>query len=416
MIRTAIDRFLEHPSVYLSMPIIAAIVGYTTKLMAIKMIFDPVEYKGVWKLGWQGIVPRSAGRMASIAVDTLARDLIDPRELIGRLDVARMAKEVEAPMNASIDRVVRELMLEYQPGLWESMPEVVRQLVINRIRGEAPRIMQEIFTDIQQNLEEVFDFKHTVVTALVKDKRAMNELIRRTGAPEMRFIARSGIYFGLVIGFLQAATYAIVHQGWVLPAYGLFIGFFTDWLALRMLFYPREPTRYLGITFHGLFLRRQQDVAVDYSEVMADQILTPAVIFEGLLNGPASDRLFQLVQVHVNHALERQTGPARPLVVLAFGSRKYQEMKKRTVELMIRELPDALTHAQKYAADAIDVRGTIVEKMKLMTSTQFERLLRPAFEQDEWKVIAVGGVLGFVVGLSQDLFIVKLMESVPWSL
>lgn len=33
-----------------------------------------------------------------------------------------------------------------------------------------------------------------------------------------------------------------------------------------------------------------------------------------------------------------------------------------------------------------------------MTTEQFEGVLRPVFQQDEWKLIAVGAVIGFLVG------------------
>jgi hypothetical protein len=36
--------------------------------------------------------------------------------------------------------------------------------------------------------------------------------------------------------------------------------------------------------------------------------------------------------------------------------------------------------------------------MQEMTTEEFEGVLRPVFEQDEWKLIAIGAVLGFLVG------------------
>ncbi len=36
--------------------------------------------------------------------------------------------------------------------------------------------------------------------------------------------------------------------------------------------------------------------------------------------------------------------------------------------------------------------------MEQMTTEQFEGVLRPVFQQDEWKLIAVGAVIGFLVG------------------
>lgn len=48
--------------------------------------------------------------------------------------------------------------------------------------------------------------------------------------------------------------------------------------------------------------------------------------------------------------------------------------------------------------DMLDIRNTLAAKMRLMTPTQFEGLLRPVFQQDEWILVLLGGVLGFLVG------------------
>src|ERR1700748_3395250 len=46
--------FKEHWWLYLSMPIIASIIGYLTKIVAIRMMFEPLEFIGIKPfLGWQ---------------------------------------------------------------------------------------------------------------------------------------------------------------------------------------------------------------------------------------------------------------------------------------------------------------------------------------------------------------------------
>jgi hypothetical protein len=51
-----------------------------------------------------------------------------------------------------------------------------------------------------------------------------------------------------------------------------------------------------------------------------------------------------------------------------------------------------------YAADAMNLPELLKQKMKLMTNAEFEGLLRPALKQDEWKLVTVGAILGFLIG------------------
>ena len=96
--------------------------------------------------------------------------------------------------------------------------------------------------------------------------------------------------------------------------------------------------------------------------------------------------------------VDDQAGVAQPLVVMAVGSQRYQRMKQDIAARLIERLPVALKSVEKYADDAMDVRNTLVSRMKQMTPEEFEGVLRPVFEQDEWILIAVGAALGFLVG------------------
>jgi hypothetical protein len=49
------------------------------------------------------------------------------------------------------------------------------------------------------------------------------------------------------------------------------------------------------------------------------------------------------------------------------------------------------------------VANMVEQRMLALTPVQYEGLLRPAFRQEEWKLIAVGGVIGFAVGELQVL-------------
>jgi uncharacterized membrane protein YheB (UPF0754 family) len=36
-----------------------------------------------------------------------------------------------------------------------------------------------------------------------------------------------------------------------------FTGWVTNWVAIKMLFHPRKPIRFLGMTLHGVFPKNQ---------------------------------------------------------------------------------------------------------------------------------------------------------------
>lgn len=404
-----LDDFARHWGLYVSIPVVAALIGYGTKLVAIRMMFQPVEFIGIKPfLGWQGIVPKRAARMASIACDTMTEQLIKPAEIVARLDAARIAKEIEKPLLAGIEDIVREVAGHYQPGLWETLPVGVQRLVIQRVQGEAPRMIAAVLELIKSDVDSVFDLKGMVVTSLVKDKRLLNRIFQESGAQEFKFIARSGLVFGGAIGVVQMVAWILFKFPLIMPVFGLFTGWFTDWLALRMIFFPIEPKKYFGVEWQGLFLKRREEVAEAYGALIAKEIITPHNVIEALLRGPLSDRVLALIQRQLDEELGRRVSVAKPLLVFAVGSRKYQDMKLAISEQIMKRLPETMRYIEDYATDAMDIRNVLVTKMKQLSPHEFERLLRPAFEQDEWILIATGAVLGFCVGEAQVLILEHL--------
>lgn len=403
--------FADNWYIYLSMPVIAAVIGYVTKIVAIEMMFRPIEFVGKPPfLGWQGIIPRRAARMASIACDTMTEKLISPAEIFGRLDAERVAKEIEKPLLDNIESITRQVALQFQPGLWESIPESVRKLVIGRVQQQAPQMIENIMESIKKDIDNVFDLKDMVVTNLVRDKVLLNRIFAEAGVKEFAFIRYSGIYFGFAIGLIQMVAFAVFRAPIIMPLAGLVTGWFTDWLALKMIFNPKHPTRYLGMfTWQGLFLKRRKEVAAAYGALIAKEIITPHNVIQSVLRGPLSDKLFAMVQHEVQHMLDQQTSIARPLIFFAVGSTRYQAMKRAVSAQVMAALPATMLYLEDYAEDAMDIRNTLVTKMQAMSVEEFEKLLRPAFEQDEWILIAVGAGLGFVVGELQAIMVVNLI-------
>lgn len=405
MFQSIIADFQQHLWLYLSIPFISGFIGYVTKVIAIQMMFAPLEFKGIrlfgLPIGWQGIVPRKAEKMATVAVELMTSKLIRPEEIFARLDPKRIAKEIELPMMAAAAEITREVAQEYQPGLWEGMPEFARKRLIRRIQAKAPEIVEHIMTEVQKDVAHYFDIKHMVVSNLLKDKRLLNEIFKKVGKQEFKFFSNAGFFFGFGIGVIQMVCWVLFKQPWMLPAFGGFVGFFSDWIALQMMFRPLRPKKILGVTIQGLFIKRQNEVAADYAALISKQLLTSRNMMEELFSGTHSARVIELVSRHVKQEIDLQAGIVRPLVVYAMGGEKYQRLKEQVATRIMAQLPETMKHVESYAEDAMDVRNTLVTRMQQLTPEEFEGMLRPAFKEDEWSLIIVGAVLGFLVGEMQ---------------
>lgn len=392
---------------YLSLPVISALVGYVTNVVAIRMMFHPIEFVGVARpyLGWQGIVPRKASKMTGIAVDTITRSLITESEMFGRLDPHEVATEIEGPLLAMVDEITETVMRRHYPTAWPAAPERLRRAVHARLRSAAPRVVVSVMHEVRANVDYLFDLKSMITRLLVHEKQLLNRVFKETGRDEFVFVGRSGAYFGFAFGLIQMTLWLFFQPWWLLPLFGLIVGWATNWLALKMIFNPKRERRLGPWRIQGLFFRRQSEVAADYGTLIADHIITPEHIVTELLDGPYAEKFMAIVRREVDAAIDGTLRFGHPLMRWTFGEDDYARLKMDAEREVIARVPEMLERLTGYTERRMAVRETLIERLQRLTPKQFEAMLRPAFEEDEWILIAVGAVLGFVAGWIQLIFV-----------
>lgn len=396
----------SHWLIYLSMPAIAALVGYGTKLVALQMLYRPLQFRGVGPLGWQGVVPRRAGKTASVTIEMLTEELLRPEEILDNIDPAELVEELREPLTEIVDDLARLLCQKVRPGLWDSIPQVGRNAILARIRRAAPGIVDNLLVDMRRDLGRFVDLQYLAVTILVRNKEQLNALVRGIGRAPMKFIRRSGIYFGLLIGSVQMVAWAYFHNPWIMPAFGFFVGFASDWLALNLIFVPRKRRKIFGLfPVHGVLHSQRDQITQDYARILANDIFSPEVLLEGLLHGPTSDRLLAAIDKEVSAALDDQLGLARPAVTIVIGTSGYRQLRSTVVNHLVDRIPETIAHAKDYAARTLGIEQLIIDKMNQLSPAQYEGILRPVFKEDELLMVTVGAVLGFGVGELQLLMV-----------
>ncbi|WP_147276652.1 DUF445 domain-containing protein [Tsukamurella tyrosinosolvens] len=439
--------------IYLSMPVIAALIGYGTKVVAIRMMFRPHRFKGIGKLGWQGIIPKRAPQMVEVLCDTLTDRLVSASDILEKVDADELGDRMERQLRREVARIVPVVAAEYQPALWNLLPTAARDLVIQRAQVIARDLIPKLVTAIRENIDEVFDLKEMVTREVLADPDVLEKMFLDVGRREFAFIRNSGLVFGFFIGLLQAACWALFRNPWIMPLFGLFTGWFTDWAALRLIFNPKEPKKYLGfIPWQGLFQKHRIPVSEEYGALIATRVLTAERLVRSLFTGPQRDQLVTVVAAVLREAMEDEmpsvekalrsnsdslgldklgVGPltagnlvgvvadAVGMVGGAVGGQvgkvaggldmtQIGPMSRAGADDFVASMPVMLAEANDYLDAKLDIRTTMVQKMAAMSPDEFEGVLRPAFQADEKTLIMVGAILGFLVGELQVLMVEHL--------
>jgi uncharacterized membrane protein YheB (UPF0754 family) len=396
--------------VVLAVPLVTAFIGYVTNWAAVKMIFHPEEFVGVWKLGWQGVLPSKADTFAADVAGNVGA-VLSPAELAERLDPAEMEALFEHRLDEELPVIVREVAEMLAPGTWDQMAPDAQQMVITQIRTEGRQVAQDVFDDLQGISHELLDLERLVFDLLSgPNVKRLVRLFQEIGGKELRRIVNLGFWFGLVIGIFQAATFTIFDQWWLMPIVGGIVGLGTNWLALQMIFRPMEPRRFptegLGlVTYQGMFPSRQPEIAQDYGRITAREILTPANLLRLLTEGEAGTRIAQVVLTRVSERVDAARPMVEMLTQTTVTDQQLAAVKMMVVGRVTQAVPDLQPDIERYIEEQLQVGELVESKLKAMPKLEFERLLRGIFEQDEWILIIIGGALGAGVGVLQGMLV-----------
>tara|TARA_B100001939_G_scaffold322226_1_gene312552 strand:+ start:106151 stop:107371 length:1221 start_codon:yes stop_codon:yes gene_type:complete len=392
--------------VYISIPITTGIIGWFTNWLAVQMIFAPREFKGIWKLGWQGIIPHHSVKMSGLITRILTERLIEPEELYKRIDPEKITELISGLVDFKARELVEKLIKAQNPMLWNVIPDFVKSNIIDEVRKQIPNQIRDIYHEFGKDLDQAFDLESVVSTSLSgKNTSYLIEMFRRCGGPEFSFIVKSGLWFGLGIGLLQLAFIHWLNQWWVMPIMGLIVGYVTNWLALQMIFRPLEPRKFFGfIYYQGLFLKRQPEVSYEFADVLEKRVFHSENLIRMIFEGRGGDLLIQLVRDKAAEGVDKAVKNT-PVIPMMINDDQRQLMKEQTANMLVGAVPQVADRVETYIVDALDIKQTVARRLSFLPPSEFEELLHSVFKEDELTLIALGAFLGGLVGLLQAFLV-----------
>jgi len=167
------------------------------------------------------------------------------------------------------------------------------------------------------------------------------------------------------------------------------------------------------LNIQGLFMRRQAEVSEVYSKMLTDNFFKFHKVLDYLFTRDELwEKLKDVYLKHNTYVFEETLGPtmvaltASPLVL---GSDRYKKLQDDVKLEMVDKMAKAYKIHDvigKYVAYATDIHRKNTKAMREMPPDKFENLLHPVFQEDEWILILLGGVLGAIVGIGQ-VYILK---------
>ena len=187
----------------------------------------------------------------------------------------------------------------------------------------------------------------------------------------------------------------------LIPIISAFIGWFTNWIAIKMLFHPREPKKILGITFQGIFPKRQKTLAVKLGKLISDEFLSFNEIEQKISNPENLKQILPMVDAHIDNFLRKKLPGEMPVISMFIGDKTITKLKESFMKEIELLFPQVM---KKYAAnlkDELDLEQIVIKKVAGFSSDKLEEVLYQIMSKEFRFVELIGAVIGFIIGLIQ---------------
>jgi len=384
-------------------PICCGLVGWVTNVIAVRMIFFPIRARRVLGLRFQGVLPKHHTFFCEEMAKAVTDDFMTTGELVEQVDAGALVEVMRPRLEPLLDRVVRELRT--------MLPEAQRELLLSdrvvdkakeRLTRELAEELPGLVAKLQERADGLVDLNKLIVEKLVElGPRRFVTMIQRLGKGELFWIRVYGGLFGGLIGLAQFTVLHLIPMHLLLPVVGAVVGAVTNYLAIKMLFWPRRPRDLGPFRVQGLFPKRQEEIATELASMAADQFIVPERIFDRLawkvLPDPEDPELAERLD-----ALVATRAPAvKGLLAATLKPEQQGELRGHLASAYQEEMPGVVRQVVAAAADQLDMVNILVAKVVALPKLRFEQFIRDLFATEEIYLIIYGALVGGMMGAMQ---------------
>jgi uncharacterized membrane protein YheB (UPF0754 family) len=170
-----------------------------------------------------------------------------------------------------------------------------------------------------------------------------------------------------------------------------------------MLFHPKEPTQILGITFHGIFPKRQKTFAEKLGKMISAEFLSFEDIQQKITDPGNLQKLMPTIENHVDNFLRNKLSDEMPFLSLFIGDKTIRSLKKIFMQELETLFPQLMKSYAGHLQEELDLEKIVTDKVSAFSTDKLENILYQIMSKEFRFVELIGGVIGFIIGIMQVL-------------
>jgi len=192
-----------------SIPIVACLFTWFHIWLAIQMMFLPINFFGLYQygntgmgIGWQGIVPRKAHKMASTAYVSARPYLDGPRDWLTRVDSKGLIDQIRPQLHDLVKDSLAKVLITHFPTtssfISDNMRANIATNAVDKIQASS-NVLWGKWMDLLCDPDIGVDNDGLIVKIFTENKLLLNDFFMKLGAREFKFIEHCGATMGFFL-------------------------------------------------------------------------------------------------------------------------------------------------------------------------------------------------------------------------
>jgi len=182
-----------------------------------------------------------------------------------------------------------------------------------------------------------------------------------------------------------------------MPFIGALIGWLTNSLAIRFLFWPYQPVKipFTPWSLQGAIPKRQQELAATIGKVFEKELLSSRDLIEEMTTAEMRAEIMEMLSVSVKNRIEERLPrflPLREVIAGAVNEAVWRESL---------EVQEELEEGLKTVLGKLNLAQLLENKIQALDVAGLEKLVLSVARREFKYIEALGAVLGFFIGLFQ---------------
>lgn len=181
------------------------------------------------------------------------------------------------------------------------------------------------------------------------------------------------------------------------PVVGAAIGYFTNYIAVKMLFRPHRPIGIGPIRIQGVLPRRRKDISKSIAATVEEELISIkdlTMILKNLDLGPEIDRM-------VDDFFSSKEYNGKSEIISRINTTINAYLRSRVKKSLSDNKEDLIVEFIRRIENEVDFKEIILKKIEAYDLNQLESIVLRVSSKELGYITLIGGVLGFLVGLVQ---------------